>query len=345
MSEEKNPVEELTQSDSPSKTDSIIETSLDMFLINPILSFIPPKYITRQFITGIILLVFLLYIYISYGIFKLDLSPLMIVWYILLAVLVIEILIKNYKRVCDYFSNDQKSLNFLKDIDSMTDEEMMVILRTHIFSSKCMNRVLTEFKNDLNKFPPYIINYIVTSQDLTKENLDIFFSKETLKNLEKVNENIVVEILCQKIDRLTETNIRQTYDVFQNNERLIKILFATQIQSKILFEYSNPKFQEYFDIFQVKKTHLDCWLKIFPPKWFFLSNKRRIIGKWTMGLLVIFLILLIFNIIPINSTTTIFIMPIFFGIFLFFPLISLIILPKISKRYFSHLKKHIEETF
>ena len=106
------------------ESESLISKTLDIFLFGPLLSVLPKKIITRQFISGFLLSVFLIWLYCSKSIIVFDLSPHMLVLYVIILLTIGELLRKNFPILNNWFSNDQKSINFFNHIDSMTDDQM-----------------------------------------------------------------------------------------------------------------------------------------------------------------------------------------------------------------------------
>jgi hypothetical protein len=251
------------------ESESVINRTLDIFLFGPILTVIPKKYVTRQFISGFLLSIFLITLYASNHLLCLDFSVHMIALYAILIFTAVELTRKNFPILNAIFSTDQKSQNFFKNIESMTDEEMHRFVKFHIFSSKCINKMLLIVREDVNRIPPDILEFALTTQDLTKENLDLIFSKEIL-----IDERIVIHILCQKINQLTDQNIINIYDKYNNNEVILKLLFATQNRSKILNKFR--QYDLYYVKFQKEQKHKDFWLTQFSPSYFYLSNRKNL---------------------------------------------------------------------
>lgn len=262
------------------ESESLISKTLDIFLFGPLLSVLPKKYISRQFISGFLLSAFLLWLYIDKGLLFANFSPHMIVLYVVIFLTSAELIRKNFPILNKWFSNDQKSLNFFNNINSMTDDQMRRFVRFHIFSSKCINKFVSIVKQDINKIPPDIVEYALTTQDLTKENLDLIFSDEIV-----FDEKIVKKILFDKKDQLTEQNIRNIFEKFRSNSDVIKLLFATQNGSKILLNAEqNNELVSYYEKYQKNYKHLDGWLRRIPITWSFLSQRRAIIVNTFIGM-------------------------------------------------------------
>lgn len=280
------------------ESESLISRTLDNFLFGPLLSVLPKKYISRQFISGFLLSIFLFWLYSSKGLLVIDHSPHMIALYVIIALTTAELIRKNFPILNNWFSNDQKSLIFFKNIDSMTDDQMHRFVRFHIFSSKCINKLVLIVKQDINRIPPDILEYALTTQDLTKENLDLIFSNEIV-----IDENIVKTILFHKMNQLTEQNILNIFEKFKEKSEIIKLLFATQQGSKKLIEGGrNKELLPYFENYQKQKNYLDKWLKIFPVSWSFLSRRKTMMIYLFVSLaIILFLIIAVLVIIFVST--------------------------------------------
>jgi hypothetical protein len=252
-------------------SESFIGKTLDIFLFKPLLSVLPQKYITQQFISGFLLSVFLIFLYSTNGLLKLDWSIHMLILYVTIVLTAAEIVRRNFPILNNWFSNDQKSLYFFENLNSMTDEQMTYFVKFHIFSSKCINKMLKIVRDDVNKIPPDIVEYALTTQDLTKENLDLLFSKDI-----ELNEYIVKFTLIQKKNQLTDQNLFNILDKYKENPSIIKVLFATQNNTKKFIENNkNIEFMPYWEKYQIEKKHLDIWLKIIPISWVYIYNRKK----------------------------------------------------------------------
>jgi hypothetical protein len=142
-----------------------------------------------------------------------------------------------------------------------------------------MNYLLSIVEQDKNKIPPHIVDKILTYQDLTKENLDKIFCPEILRNL---REKTIISILFKKIDKLTPENINAVYDTFKDNDQILKVLFATQYDSKSLLdsETGTQKINGYFQKYQIKKEQYDIFLKLIPINHFKGIEKGFLLLFW-----------------------------------------------------------------
>jgi hypothetical protein len=184
------------------------------------------------------------------------------------------------------------------------------------FSSSNMNYLLSIIEQDRNKIPPHIVEKILISQDLTKENLDKIFTQNVLNNL---REKVIITILFKKMDKLTPDNITIVYDTCRENDQIIKVLFATQYDSKSLLKSDNAeqKLTGYFEKFQVKKEQYDIVLKLIP-----INHFEGIKASFLLVLWVVFLLAGIVasfsppysqNVDIISKMVTIFFVPFFFS--------------------------------
>jgi len=337
--------------DKTDDSESLIHKTLDIFLFVPLLSFLPSKYITRQFISGFLLSVFLVSLYYANDLLILNWSFHMIALYVIIFLTIAELTRKNIPILNKYFSNDQKSMTFLKNIDSKTDGQMIEFVKFHIFSSKCINKILMIHKEDTNKIPPDIFDYILTTQDLTKENLDLMFSKEIIP---QIDEEIIIFTLFQKTNQLTEQNIRNIYERFKDNKKGLKTLFATQSQSKILIDTnSNNEITQYFNKFQKQKLHLDFILKLFPISWFFICNRKflrsfLLIFFTSIFTFILSLIFSLFSTLCYSPDCSLFVRFLYFFSSLWIIVFLLLTIPMkylekyLARKYFSHLQSRIE---
>ncbi|MEI8270680.1 MAG: hypothetical protein WCG45_04875, partial [bacterium] len=152
---------------------------------------------------------------------------------------------------------------FLDNLDSMSNKQIEDDMNYLNFSSSNMNYLLSIVEQDKNKIPPHIVEKILTSQGLTKENLDKIFSPKILNNL---REKAIIIILFKKMDKLTPENINAVYDTFRDNDQILKVLFATQYDSKSLLNHEGDvqKLNGYFEKYQINKEQYDILLKLIP---------------------------------------------------------------------------------
>jgi hypothetical protein len=342
--------ENCPQKSEVNESESLINRTLDVFLFGPLLTVIPKKYITRQFISGFLLTAFLIGLYSSNdSLLRLDFSVHMLALYAILGLTIAELIRKNYPVLNSWFSSDAKSQNFFNNIGSMTDDEMHQFIKFHIFSSICINKMILIVKGDVNRIPSDILEYALTTQDLTKENLDLLLSTGFV-----LDEKIILHVLFQKNNQLTEKNIFDLYENYRDNQEIIKFLFATQKGSKKLLEKNN-ELSSFIIKYQKEKKFMDSWLRKISPNWFFLSNRK----KEALDLALIFSTIsspIIDWLIVTNATICLpsscpylenffsIIIPIWFIIFLSSLIAALNLIKYVSKRYFDHFCWKVESS-
>jgi len=250
-----------------SEPESIIQFFLDQFKIKTtVLDYINEKTSLRlssRFFDALILLIFLLLVFWETRILTPEISSATVILTVIALAALTEFLGANTTVFKKFISKDEKSKIFLQNISFMTHKEMIRFLNFNIFSPKCINFLLVKVKNDTNQIPPGIVEYILTTQDLTKGNLDLLFSRDVMENL---RESIIVRVLYKKQNALTQQNIVNVYECFKGNNKVIQMLVATQYDIQgLLGNYKDDvKLADYFDSFQVRQKHLDFWLRYCP---------------------------------------------------------------------------------
>jgi hypothetical protein len=272
--------------------------------------------ITPRFIDASVLFLFLTFIFGINGLLKWDLTTPMITLGIIALFAFIELIGTNTTFFKKFFDTDKKTRSFLDNLDSMSSKQIEDDINYLNFSSSNMNYLLSIIEQDRNKIPPHIVEKILISQDLTKENLDKIFTQNVLNNL---REKVIITILFKKMDKLTPDNITIVYDTCRENDQIIKVLFATQYDSKSLLKSDNAeqKLTGYFEKFQVKKEQYDIVLKLIP-----INHFEGIKASFLLVLWVVFLLAGIVasfsppysqNVDIISKMVTIFFVPFFFS--------------------------------
>lgn len=236
-----------------------------------------PIKVTDQFIDAILLFLFLLYIFYSLGVLTMWSSYTVLLMAIgLLAFL--EFIGINTPWLKQFFAMDARTKIFLETVHSMTKREIEEEIRLLNFSSKCMNLYLQSIEKGNNKYPPYLINLVINTQNFRRENLDLLFSPNVLKY---IRPEMIIKVLFKNRDFLTQENIQNIYNYYKHNDNIIKILIATQKDSYFLIKkaldndnsgnIADSKFCEFYKTYQEEEKHLDWILKIIP------SSKLRTI--------------------------------------------------------------------
>ena len=245
---------------------SIIQLFLDQFKFKQSLLTIFSQTsinITPRFVDASVLFLFLTFIFGINGLLKWDLTTPMITLGIIALFAIIELIGTNTTFFKKFFDTDKKTRGFLDNLDSMSNKQIEDDINYLNFSSSNMNYLLSIVEQDKNKIPPHIVEKILTSQGLTKENLDKIFSPKILNNL---REKAIIIILFKKMDKLTPENINAVYDTFRDNDQILKVLFATQYDSKSLLNHEGDvqKLNGYFEKYQINKEQYDILLKLIP---------------------------------------------------------------------------------
>lgn len=269
-------------------TDSIISIFFEQLNIKSLLKLIfskTPIKVTDQFIDAFLLLAFLLIVFYNSGSLKLEWSLATIALVSIFMLAFVDLIASNTPFFKRFFSRDIKTKMFLENIPSMTKREIKDGIKFQIFSSNCMNFFLKSIEKDKDKFPPYFISIVIDTQVLRKENLDLLFSPAILKN---ILPNVIIDVCFRNKDSLTQEHVKNIYDIYKNNEKIIKILIATQSNSYYLIQKfpETSELSNYYTKYQSNKKHLDWTLKIIP-----ISKFRAIQSLSTISLLLFFIVI------------------------------------------------------
>jgi len=266
---------------------SIIQLFLDQFKFKQSLLTIfshTSINITPRFIDAFVLFIFLAFIFGINGLVKWDPTTPMITLGIIALFAIIELIGTNTTFFKKFFDTDKKTRSFLDNLDSMSTKQIEDDINYLNFSSSNMNYLLSIVEKDKNKISPHIVEKILNSQDLTKENLDKIFSPTLLQNL---RERTIILILFKKMEKLTPENINTVFETFKDNDQILKVLFATQYDSKSLLKYDEEshKLTGYFEKYQVKKEQYDVFLKLIPINHFEGIKSGFLLILWIIFLL------------------------------------------------------------
>lgn len=266
------------------KPDSLIAKFLDQFKIkSSLIKIFNQKTsikITNELMDAIILFSFLGFIFYQSGILKFEFSSQVVVLGIIGISASLEFIATNTPFFKRYLGRDIKTKVFLEKVPSMTKAAIKDEIDLQNFSSKCMNFFLESIGRDGNKYSPYFIELVISTQVLRKENLDIFFSTQVLKN---ILPNIIIKVLVENRDSLSIENVQNVYNLDNKDEKIIKILIATQSISYYLIK-KNPTDNQlpyFYTKYQLNKEHLDWKLNIIP------LSKFRAILKYSLVVLFI----------------------------------------------------------
>jgi hypothetical protein len=272
-------------------TDSIISIVFDQLNIKGLLKLIFSKTsikVTDQFIDAFLLLAFLLIVFYNSGSLKLQWSLATIALASIFMMALGDLIASNTPFFKRFFSRDIKTKMFLENIPSMAKREIKSGMKFQVFSSNCMNFFLKSIEKDKDKFPPYFISLVIDTQVLRKKNLDLLFSPAILKN---ILPNVIIDVCFRNKDSLTQEHVKNIYDMYKNNEKIIKILIATQSNSYYLIQKfpETSELSNYYNKYQSNKKHLDWTLKIIP-----ISKFRAIQKLLIMSLFLFFIVIISF---------------------------------------------------
>lgn len=328
------------------ESDSLISKFCDQFYIKEsIIKFSckTPFEVTREFIDVFILFIFLFIVFLKAGILELKFSFHMVVLFVIGISAAIEFFYVNtslLKRLLKkYVGRDSNVKRFLDKTNTLYPVDMNTEIKNLFFSSNCMNYFLKSIAKNKNEYPPYVIESVISTQYLSKENLDLLFSSDVLNS---ILPDLVIDVLSENINCLTYEHIFNVYEQFKNNDSVTRVLIATQSNSYSLAETfsGDEKLSNYYTKYQLNEEHFDWKLKIIP-----LSKFRNI--KIYSFLIITFLFLLNFfyeKQIPIiiepEELIGALIVSIIFGM-LFSFLILGNILRIIRNYYYRHLVKNI----
>jgi len=332
------------EKDTQTGPNSVIQRFCDQFEIkDPILKLVNKTSLklTSQFFDLIILVIFLFIIFYESGILKYELNTPAITLIMILFVAMIELIGAHTSLLKRFFINDEKAKYFFNNAPSMTYKQMEDYIENLYFSSKCINRLLKLLAQNPNYLPKEIIDRIISTQDLTKENLDLLFSPNIIKY---IRTSMIMHILLQKQNKLTQENIQNIYNHYIDDRTMIKILIATQSDVNILLrEGEHEDLSRYYTNFQVKKEQIDFWLKINPT---FLYNNIR---KYFSLFLYPVLFFILYDSFPVYSDIQNFIgkfIASIFGSFMLLALLNIFFLligKKLRERYLNRYIRNLQK--
>lgn len=241
--------------------DSVISIFFDMFNIKKILktifNLIRVK-TTDSFISGIILIIFLWFLYhftlnsTDIGIFEISFPPTwpMIIFWIIIIFVVVDLLASNVGSIKKYLFNEEKNKAFLENLKSYPANKIEdeIILRK--LSSSNINYYLDLVKEDPTYENAFILDYITRTDKLTIDNFNRIFTFEILKFF---SESSIIRILLYHQNKLSENNLKNLFEYFKCNELIIKMIFATQDQTELLIR-SDINLKRFYDEFEMNKT-------------------------------------------------------------------------------------------
>lgn len=282
---------------------SLIALFLDMFNFKKLLETslaIQKKFIiANNFINSIILFLFLSFIFWQNDILHLNETSAITTLGIIFVVGLFELLGANTSFFRGIFVKDEKTKSFLEKIASMSNIEIEDNLKSVNFSPRYMDYFIQQLEDE-NKYSPEIVYMILDSQSLRTQNLDLLFSERIIKNL---HSSLVIRVLYRKANFLSRQSIINIYNQFNDDVKVVKVLFATQKYSDCLLKTYPEKaeLKDFFEKFQTTNGYLDIWLKVFS-----LKRIAKISTLFTYSLFIIFVFVFItieynYSKIPIQS--------------------------------------------
>lgn len=245
---------------------SIVAYFLDTFNIKKLLETIAynQRYIkvTQNFIHIILLLIFLIFIFWEADVLRLEKSSPTITIIILIFVAFFELLGANTSLFKNIFDNDLKTKKFIAKLPLLSNNEIREESQYQNFSPSNLDYFIERLRN-VNEYSPEVVYIILDSQYLRKQNLDLLFSPEIIKN---VSPKLILRILFKKRNNLTNENILNIYKNCLENQKIVKTLIATQEHSDFLIQLypENSKLLEYYQKYQERKEHIDWMLRLIP---------------------------------------------------------------------------------
>jgi hypothetical protein len=255
--------------------DSIIEFFLDTFNFKRVLKKIVNNQsyfkITNNFINLILMLLFLAFIFWQDDVLTLEKKSTTITLMVLVIGAFLEFFGANTSVFKGFLNNEIKTKRFIDRLPFLSYREIKQGIRDQTFSPACFNYFI-EGLRDINKYPPSVVYLVLDSHYLWKQNLDLLFSPEIIKN---ISTKLILRILFKKRNCLTQDNILNIYNSYSNNRDIVKTLIATQEYSEFLIKLypEDSELSEYFQKYQKEKEHLDWILKIISIRRLYLIKK------------------------------------------------------------------------
>jgi hypothetical protein len=299
------------------KPNSVINTVLDQFAITHGIKKIIDKTswkATDQLNDAIVLFIFLIILFYESQLLRWDLSVASITLYVLVFFIIVEFVGANSPYFKRFFFSEERVEHFIKNLASYKTTDVDKNLSLLTFSPKNINSLLTIIRTDKNKIHPYIIDDILRYTTLSTENLDLIFNFDILElNLRK---ELVIDLLIKYKNQLSPQNIQNIYTIYKDDEKMIKILIATQIDSQSLLSINsdNPKLKEFFDKYQMDEKKKSKNSKLIA------RTKIDIISCRIASLLILWLVFIVsiifaafyFNIVTSLNMSSVFLIS-FFG--------------------------------
>jgi hypothetical protein len=215
--------------------DSIIDRFLDIINVKKLLTVVinkTPLKTTNTFISGLILAIFLTWLYNELHVLQVTLDSWMIVLYILVLFLIVELLGKNVDSIKRLLFNEDNNRAFLKNITisrNVYDTQNEILLRK--FSPSNIDFYLNIIETNPHAESGFVLEKLIIGTDLTINNLNKLFSPTIIPF---IREEIAIELLLNYRNKLSKENLLNLYNYFRSNDLIIKYICATQSQCEFL---------------------------------------------------------------------------------------------------------------
>jgi len=275
---------------------SLIEHVMDHFTIKYGIKKIIVKTslkVTDQLIDAIIIFVFLTILFYESHVLQIEVSVATVTLGFIFVFILIEFVAANFPTISRHFVSEEKAEYFIKNLGSYDWPKIERTLELLTFSPKNINSLFTYFQTQKDNTHFYIIDDILLWNPLSNENLDRFFSSDILSL--NPRRELLIDLFLKYRNKLSTKNIENIYNAYQDDEQLIKVLVATQIDSQSLSK-KFLKINEYYTKFhQNEKNKLEIGnltkrsqTKVIPYRlvFFFLFSVMIFIG--VMGITIYF---------------------------------------------------------
>ena len=220
---------------------SVIKLVLDQFAITQIFKKIISKTswkATDQLNDAIVLFLFLLALFLGTQQLKPEFSLAIVTLIVLFILIIVEFVGANSPYFSRLFFSEEKTEHFIKNIGLLT------------FSPRNINSLLTIIQSDKDRIHPYIIDRIFLQNNLSSENLDRICSIEILSSY--IRRDLIIDLLLKYDSQLSPNNIKNIFSRYHDDEQLVKLLLATQIDSdSLIISYPDNSFlKKYYEIYQ-----------------------------------------------------------------------------------------------
>lgn len=215
---------------------------------------------TDNFINVVLLLIFLVFIFLQAGEIKLEFNAFTIPLLIIGVVALFEFLGSNSGIFKGWLNSDIRTKDYLKNLPNITPKGALYQLRNQNFSTKCLNYFIDSIKNK-ETYNFELVDTILTTQRLRSSSIDLLFTE---KKLMCINESTIIKILYKCGKYLNISHMESVYNTFKDNDKIIKLLVATNENVKDLVD-RNPNdtnLKEYYSVFKSKKLDQDLICKV-----------------------------------------------------------------------------------